>query len=64
MLAHADSCVKGALGRRDVLLALFDALPRLQPGSRLKALRALQLLTFDPALLQPLQVRGRASNHP
>jgi hypothetical protein len=56
VMAHGDSVVKASLGRREALLALFGALPRLQPASLLRALRALKALTFDPALLQPLQV--------
>ena len=59
VLAHADSVVKGAIGRRDALLALFGVMNKLDRRERalLKCLKCLRLLTFDPALLQPLQVR-------
>ena len=58
VMAHGDSVVKASLGRREALLALFAALPRLEAPPLLKALRALKALTFDPALLQPLQARA------
>ena len=59
MMAHADSVVKGAIGRRETLLALFRVMGMLDRRERalLKCLKCLRLLTFDPALLQPLQVR-------
>ena len=57
VLAHADSVVKGAIGRRETLLALFGVMNKLDRRERalLKCLKCLRLLTFDPALLQPLQ---------
>lgn len=59
VMAHADSVVKGAIGRRETLLALFVVMGRLDRRERalLKCLKCLRLLTFDPALLQPLQVQ-------
>ena len=59
VLAHADSVVKGAIGRRETLLALFGVMNKLDRRERalLKCLKCLRLLTSDPALLQPLQVR-------
>ena len=58
VMAHADSVVKGAIGRRETLLALFGVMGKLDRRERalLKCLKCLRLLTFDPALLQPLQV--------
>ncbi|CAK0734185.1 hypothetical protein CVIRNUC_000395 [Coccomyxa viridis] len=60
VLAHADSVVKGAIGRRETLLALFGVMNKLDRRERalLKCLKCLRLLTFDPALLQPLQDAG------
>ena len=58
VMAHADSVVKGAIGRKETLLALFVVMSKLDRRERalLKCLKCLRLLTFDPALLQPLQV--------
>lgn len=56
VLAHGDSVVKGCLGRRDTLLAMFEVMRRANVATLLKCLKCLKLLTFDPALLQPLQV--------
>jgi hypothetical protein len=59
VLAHADSIVKSMLGRRETLLAMFEVMRRLDATLLLKCLKCLKLLTFDPALLQALQVRAR-----
>ncbi len=56
VLAHGDSVVKGCLGRRDTLLAMFEVMRRANAATLLTCLKCLKLLTFDPALLQPLQV--------
>lgn len=64
VLAHADSVVKAALGRRDTLLAMFEVMRKLEPTALLKCLKCLKLLTFDPALLQPLQVRAHRLTYP
>ena len=58
VMAHGDSVVKGAIGRRETLLALFGVMNKLERRERplLKCLKCLRLLTCDPALLQPLQV--------
>ncbi|CAL8466918.1 g6454 [Coccomyxa elongata] len=58
VLAHGDSVVKGCLGRRDTLLAMFEVMRRANAATLLKCLKCLKLLTFDPALLQPLQDAG------
>lgn len=64
-MAHADSVVKGAIGRRETLLALFGVMSKLDRRERalLKCLKCLRLLTFDPALLQPLQVCSLPHSH-
>lgn len=49
--------MKSMLGGRDTLLVMFDVMRKLDVGTLLKCLKCLKLLTFDPALLQPLQVR-------
>lgn len=58
VMTHGDSVVKGAIGRRETLLALFGVMNKLERRERplLKCLKCLRLLTCDPALLQPLQV--------
>lgn len=61
VLAHGDSVVKGCLGRRDTLLAMFEVMRRANAATLLKCLKCLKLLTFDPALLQPLQVMPHLS---
>ena len=63
VLAHGDSVVKGVLGRRDTLLAMFEVMRKVNAATLLKCLKCLKLLTFDPALLQPLQVSPRPADH-
>ena len=64
MLAHGDSVVKSVLGRRDTLLAMFEVMRKVNAATLLKCLKCLKLLTFDPALLQPLQVSPQQSHQP
>eukprot|EP00850_Spirogloea_muscicola_P009747 SM000055S18281 [mRNA] locus=s55:503995:513174:+ [translate_table: standard] len=60
--AQGDELVKGHICEPDLLLRLFQLIPRLQSYVLLKVLTTIQLLTMDPNTLEPLQ-RADAIRH-
>ena len=56
VLVHSGSEAMAHVGRRETLQALFEAMREIEAPVLALALQAVEHLTTEPAMLQPLQV--------